>query len=111
MYDIDEKVFSYTADFSKEVEVDVNMEDLRNGVMQHMASARTVVSNRTLERIGYQHLAVMINTAARYDLTLAEVLAEAINAGVQPVSSLCQTVSSRKKGATRKSKRPTLRIV
>lgn len=52
----------------------------------------------------------MINTAARYGLSLGEVMMEAIRNGGQPVASLCAVVSSRKNGARRPKQKPNLRL-
>lgn len=111
MRDIDEKVFQYTVEFSRESGLDVDTAALRDGISRHLQAARKVVTNETLERIGYQHLAVMINTAARYKLSLGEVIMEAVRSGVQPVSGLCATVKDRKDGSHRIARRPTLRVV
>ncbi|MDG9928773.1 MULTISPECIES: hypothetical protein [unclassified Pseudomonas] len=111
MRDIDSKVFQYTVDFSRQVAADIDLAALQENIVRHLDSARRVVTNETLERIGHIHLAVMINTAARYNLSLAEVMMEAVRQGVQPVSPLCVSVQSAKSSSRRTSKRPTLSIV
>lgn len=111
MRDIDEKVYQYTVEFTQEIGKDVDLAALRDGTFRHLQAARKVVTNETLERIGYQHLAVMINTAARYKLSLGEVIMEAIRGGVLPVSGLCATVKSRKEGSQRVPRKPNLRLV
>lgn len=111
MKDFDEKVYQYTMEFTRDVGADVDPVALKNGILQHLASARSIVTDGTLERIGFQHVAVMINTAARYGLTLGEVMMEAVRNGAQPVSSLCSTLSSRKESTSRISKKPALRLV
>lgn len=111
MKDFDDKVYQYTLGFSKEVGADVDPIALKNGIEQHLITARAVVTDATLERIGFQHIAVMINTAARYDLTLGEALMEAVRNGSQPVSAVCSAVKDRKSGSKRISKRPALTLV
>ncbi|CAD5377407.1 hypothetical protein OF001_U20334 [Pseudomonas sp. OF001] len=111
MLDIDDKVYRYTMDFSVQAGIETDPPALREGIRRHMASARTVVTTETLERIGHVHLSVMINTAARFGLSLGEVMMEAIRNGSQPVASLCAAVSSRKNGARRKQQKPDLRLV
>lgn len=111
MLDIDSKGYQYTADFSRDAGVEVDLGALQTAITMHLDAARRVVTNDTLERIGHVHLAVMINTAARYGLSLGEVMMEAVRQGVQPVSPLCTAVKAAKSGATRKSKKPSLRVV
>lgn len=111
MADIDDKVYKYTLDFSVQAGMTIDQPALQEGIRRHMASARTVVTTETLERVGHVHLSIMINTAARYGLSLGEVMMEAIRNGSQPVASLCAAVSSRKNGARRPKQKPNLRLV
>lgn len=111
MFDIDEKVIEYTIQFSRDIGLEVDPESLSNGIRQHMHSARKVVTNDTLCRIGHQHIAVMINTAARYNLALSEILNEAVTTGVQPVSTICKEVRDRKVTVKRTHVKPQLKIV
>lgn len=111
MADIDDKVYQYTLNFSQQAGIDADPVALKEGVRRHLASARTVVTNETLERIGHVHLSLMINTAARYGLSLGEIVMEAVRNGSQPVASLCAAVSSRKAGARRPRQAPVLRLV
>lgn len=111
MADIDEKVVQYTLQFSKECKLDVDEHLLRDNIYRHLQVARSVVTEATLERIGHVHLSVMINTAARYNLSLAEVMMEAVRVGVQPVAPLCVAVEARKTSTTRVHSRPSLRVI
>ena len=111
MADIDDKVYRYTLDFSIQAGVEADPDALRDGVRRHMAAARTVVTTATLERIGHVHLSLMINTAARYGLSLGEVMMEATRNGSQPVASLCAAICNRKTGVRRPPKKPDLRLV
>jgi hypothetical protein len=111
MNDIDHKVVQYTLDFSKELGLDIDPSAITDSIVRHLSSARKVVTNETLERIGHQHLAVMINTAARYDLSLAEVMNMAVKQGVQPVSSLCKQVRETKEATKRISRKPSLTLI
>lgn len=111
MHDIDSKVYQYTLDFSRQAAADVDPAALKDSIDRHMAAARKVVTNATLERIGHVHLAVMINTAARYNLSLAEVMMEAIRQGVQPVAPLCVAVETAKSSSRRTTVKPRLRVV
>ncbi|MBV2133269.1 hypothetical protein KRX52_10715 [Pseudomonas sp. MAP12] len=111
MADIDDKVYQYTLNFSHEAGLETDPVALKDGVLRHMASARTVVTTATLERIGHVHLSLMINTAARYGLSLGEVVIEAVRNGSQPVAALCSAISSRKNGVRRPKQKPTLRLV
>lgn len=72
MKDIDDKVFQYTLEFSRDAGMDMDPRALKEGINRHMNSARTVVTNATLERIGHVHLSLIINTAARYDISWAK---------------------------------------
>ncbi|MCY1280333.1 hypothetical protein D9M68_600870 [compost metagenome] len=111
MPDIDDKVFQYTLDFCQEYDLKIVEADLRENISRHMQSARSVVTDATLERIGHVHLSLIINTAARYDLSLGEVIMEAVRQGSQPVSSLCAAISARKSGTRRVTRKPNLRLV
>lgn len=111
MKDIDQKVVQYTLEFSSELGLDIDQTALTNAIVGHLASARKVVTNETLERIGHQHLAVMINTAARYNITLAEVMNEAVKQGVQPVSAVCRQVRDGKTLTRRVSRKPSLTLI
>lgn len=111
MADIDDKVFEYTMNFSKQVGIDTDPNALKDGVRRHMAAARTVVTTETLERIGHVHISLMINTAARYGLSLGEVMMEAVRNGSQPVAALCSAICARKTDSRRPAKRPDLRLV
>lgn len=111
MRDIDSKVLQYTLEFSRQVAAEVDPAALQDSIERHMDSARRVVTNDTLERVGHVHLAVMINTAARYNLSLGEVMMEAVRKGVQPVSPLCVAVEASKSSTRRTSRRPTLTVV
>lgn len=111
MADIDEKVVQYTLDFSRKCQLNIDEHVLRDSIYSHMQVARSVVTDSTLERIGHVHLSVMINTAARYNLSLAEVMMEAVRKGVQPVAPLCASVESRKESAKRISRKPLLHVV
>lgn len=111
MADIDDKVYQYTLDFSQQAGINTDPAALKDGIRRHMASARTVVTNETLERIGHVHLSLMINTAARYGLSLGEVMMEAVRNGSQPVAAICAAICARKTGTRRPAKRPSLRLV
>lgn len=111
MTDFDSKVYEYTLQFTQESGVDVDPVGLRNGINRHLNSARTVVTHATLERIGYQYIAVMINTAARYDLSLAEVLMASLRDGIQPLSATCATLRREKDATNRVPKKPRLTLI
>lgn len=111
MRDIDSKVFQYTVDFSRQTAAEVDLVALQDSIERHLESARKVVTNETLERIGHVHLAVMINTAARYNLSLAEIMMEAVRQGVQPVAPLCAAVETAKASSRRTSAKPRLRVI
>lgn len=95
MRDIDSKVYQYTLEFSRTVAAEVVPAALQDSIERHLESARKVVTNDTLERIGHVHIAVMINTAARYNLSLGEVMMEAVRHGVQPVAPLLRSGRNR----------------
>lgn len=103
MKDFDEKMYNHTFEFALRHQVDVDSLRLKESIRRHLCSARQVVTDATLERLGYQHVAVMINTAAQYNLSLGQVLMEAVATGAMPVSNLCSTL--------RKRKTPNLRVV
>ena len=53
----------------------------------------------------------MINTAARYNLSLGEVMMEAVRHGVQPVAPLCVAVETAKSSSRRTTRKPQLKLV
>ena len=63
---------------------------LRDTIFRHLQASRSVVTEATLERIGHVHLSVMINTAARYNLSLAELLIKAVHKVASPAPLLAQ---------------------
>ena len=101
MKDFDSKVYQYTVDFALSVRADVDQSTLRENIRRHLQSARQVVTDSTLERLGHQHIAVMINTAARYNLSLGQVMMEAVATGAMPVSNLCGSLKKRRKSPLR----------
>lgn len=109
--DFDDKVYEYTLKFSRDVGADVNPVALLNGIKSHLRSAREVVTDESLEELGYQHVALMINTAARYGSTLGQVMSEGLKTGVQPVSVLCATLRARRDSAKHPNLKPHLRVV
>lgn len=111
MSDFDDKVIEHTLQFTLNTGVDVDPVGLRNGLTRHLNSARTVVTHATLERIGYQYISVMINTAARYDLSLGELLMASIREGIQPISNTCATLRREKDATNRVPKKPRLTLV
>ena len=111
MQDLDEKVLRYTLVFCLKAGIQMDTAQLRAGILRHMETARAAVSDDTLEKLGHVHLALMINTAARYGLQLGEVVTEAALTGSLSVVTLCETVSSRKRGTSKVRTRPHLRLV
>lgn len=107
----DDKVIDYTVQFCNEAEVDVDPVALKSGIKLHLNTARQYVTDDTLEAIGHKHIATMINTAARYKLTLGEVILECIKDGVQPVSVVCSSLHSRKSSVKKIHKPPHLRVI
>lgn len=116
MENIDNKVFEYTLNFARESRIEVEPENLKVGIRRHMDSARNVVTTATLERIGHVHLSLMINTAARYGLSLGEVIMTGVRNGCQPVASICTTLLKKKTGHSKSDfdqikKKPHLYLV
>lgn len=111
MSDLDEKVAQYTLEFSRSCELEIDEATLRDNIGRHLQSARAVVTEATLLSIGHVHLSVMINTAARYDQTLGEVMLEGVRKGVQPITPLCTAIQARKNSVSRIQQQPRLRIV
>lgn len=108
---LDDRVYEYTADFCKRTDAEVDLVALRNGIKRHLDAARQVVTNETLERLGHQHLAVMINTAARYSLSLGEVMMEGVREGTKTTGILCDLVNAKAVRAVKIPMKPRLRIV
>lgn len=94
--------------FCQKVELDVDPVMLRRAIQQHVNAALQVVTLESLQRIGYARLAVMIDMASRYDLTLAELLNEALQQGADSTATLCREVKGRQERTRRIRRRPTL---
>ncbi len=109
--DLDEAVFQYTEEFSRQAGLELDPAELREGICRHMASARAVVTDRTLKKICHLQLALMINTAARFGVSLGEVLMEALRLGSRPVAEVCNTLANRKTSARPAPRKPNLRLV
>ncbi|MEI4519242.1 hypothetical protein [Pseudomonas sp. CCNWLW23] len=110
MHDFDHKVFRYTIQFSRDLTPDVDRAALLSGIKRQLDAARQVVTEETLERIGHAQLAVMINTASRFNLSLDDVMMEAFHRGMHPMPPLCTDVAAAKSGRSPALK-PRLQIV
>ncbi|MDH1147203.1 hypothetical protein N5C60_21630 [Pseudomonas mosselii] len=110
MHDFDLKVFRYTIQFKRDLTPDFDRAALLSGIKRQLEAARQVVTEETLERIGHAQLAVMINTAARFNLSLDDLMMEAFHRGVHPMAPLCADVAAAKSGR-RSALRPRLQVV
>lgn len=97
--------------FCQEHDLDIDPVQLRRGIQRQISGALSVVSPETFSRIGARRIALMIDTAGRFDVTLAEMLNESIMEGSDKSSSLCQTIKSRKNSTQRVSRKPHLSVV
>lgn len=92
-------------------ELDIDPVQLKRGIQRQVSGALAVVSPEAFQRLGARRLAVMIDTAGRFNVTLAEMLSESILEGSDRSSSLCQTIKGRKQSTERLQRRPHLSLV
>lgn len=106
-----EKIHTHMLEFARGNNLDVDSGALRDNIRRHLASTTTVVAPESLERVGYRRLAVMIDTAARYELTLGELMAESIDQGCNRSALIARDLRNRRREEEIASSRPKLRIV
>jgi len=106
-----EQVHQIMWDFCVEHDLDVDPVMLKRSVQRQVAGALQVVSPECLSRLGAKRLALMIDTAGRFDVTLAEMLNESLLEGADKSSSLCQAINSRKQSTQRVERKPHLALV
>lgn len=111
MREIVDQVHEYMWAFCQKADLDVDPVMLKRGIARHISGALLVVSPESLKRIGHDKLAVMIDVAGRYELTLAEILNESLLQGADSSATLCREIRSRKESTKRLHRRPRLRIV
>lgn len=98
-------------EFAEQAGLEVDSATLRENVRRQLVSADAVVTPGTLERIGCQKLCVLIDSAARYDVTLGEMLDEAITVGCRRSAILARDVRNQKDQASKPSSKPSLKLV
>lgn len=91
--------------------LDVDPVQLKRGIQRQIAGALSVVSPETLARLGARRVAGMIDTAGRFNVTLAEMFNESLLEGSDKSSSLCQAIKSRKQSTVRVQRKPHLSLV
>ncbi len=89
--------------------LDIDPVALRRAIAQQVSEAQRVASPEALTCIGPARLAVMIDVATRYELSLAELLMEALDAGADNAASLCREAASRR--TTTRRRPPPLTLV
>lgn len=111
MREMVEQVHDYMWKFCQQAQLDIDPVMLKRSIGQQISGALLVVAPQSLQRIGHVKLAVMIDVASRYDVTLAELLNESLVAGSDNSASLCRDIRSRKEGTQRIHSRARLRLV
>lgn len=111
MREMVDQIHEYMWSFCEKAQLDIDPVMLKRSIGQQVSGALLVISPESLKRIGHARLAVMIDVANRYDLTLAEVLNEALIAGADNSASLCRDVKSRKESTQRIRARSRLTVV
>lgn len=81
MREMVDQIHEYMWAFCEKAQLDIDPVMLKRSIGQQVSGALLVIYPESLKRIGHARLAVMIDVANRYDLTLAEVLNEALIAG------------------------------
>lgn len=111
MQEMVDQVHDYMWQFCQKAQLDIDPVQLKRSIGRQLSGALLVVSPESLKRIGPTRLAVMIDVANRYEVTLAEVLNEAIQTGADNTATLCRDVRSRKEGTKRIKAKSRLRVV
>lgn len=111
MHAIDGKVFEYLRILHRQNGQPFDDGDLRDMVQRHLDSARAVLTNDTLERLGHAQLASMIGTANHYSQLLGTLLMEALRAGSQQAPGLCRELKRRQDAYEYRRRRARLRLV
>lgn len=106
-----DEVHAIMWDFCQEHDLDVDPVQLKRGIQRHLAGSLQVVSPECLSRLGARKLALMIDTAGRFNVTLAEMFNEALVEGSEKSSTLCQALKSRKVSTQRTHQKPNLSLV
>lgn len=106
-----EQVHAIMWEFCTTHSVDVDPVQLKRSVHRHLSGALQVVSPECLDRLGARRLALMINTAGTFNVTLAELFNESLLEGSDKSALLCQVIKSRKSSTQRISARPKLTVV
>lgn len=111
MRELVDSVHRYMWDFAEQAGIDIDPVALRRGIQRQLNSACLVLAPAALDRMGPQKLALMIDIAGRYNLTLAELFQESVDDGVQRAHTLANSIYRRKDGIKREKQRPKLRLV
>lgn len=111
MREMVEQIHDYMWEFCKKANLDVDPVMLKRSIGQQVSGALLVVAPESLNRIGHARLAVMIDVANRYEVTLAELLNESLQAGASNSASLARDILSRREGTKRTRARARLRVV
>lgn len=111
MREMVDAVHEHMLTFAQAHEIDIDSSALRRTIQRQLSSALQVISEPELRRLGHHRLAFMIDTACRFDVSLGEVMHEAMLDGVQQVATLCRTLQSRREALTTTKHRPALRLV
>ncbi len=111
MREMVDAIHEYMWQFCKKAQLDVDPVMLKRSIGQQVSGALLVVAPESLKRIGHARLAVMIDVANRYEVTLAELLNESLQAGANNSASLCRDIRSRRSGTQRIKTKARLRLV
>ncbi|USZ49358.1 hypothetical protein [Halomonas sp. DN3] len=111
MQEMVEQIHSSMWSFCQKARIDVDPVMLKRSIGQQVSGALLVVSPEALKRIGHSRLAVMIDVANRHDLSLAELLNEALVAGADDAASVCRSLHTRKEHIQKIKMRSRLTLV
>lgn len=106
-----EEVHAIMWEFCQLHSLDIDPVQLKRSVRQHLHGALSVVSPECLKRLGARRLALLINTAGTFDVTLAELFNETLMDGSEKSATFCQAIKSRKESTQRINAKPRLSLV
>lgn len=112
MRELVDQIHSYMWEFLEQHGIAVeDPSRLRRNIQRQVTSGLTVISPMAMDRMGYKRVARMIDTAGRYNVTLAELLNEALQDGEDRQASLAKSVYLRKEGNAAAKRRSHLRVI
>ena len=111
MRELVDRVFAVTWEVCERERLDADPTALRHTISRQLSAALTVVTPATLQRLGAEQLALMINAALRNQLTLAELLEATLLDAGQRAGTLSREIRARRDTIAHRERRSHLHRV